>query len=160
MILIDREDVDRMDLRPSVFLVEWDPDDPVKFAEGQALDFPEIPAPGPFLCVVTDEDAWAGQREGRLLNVAIKRSGIVHRRKWEYLADLYAEAMGISRQSFVLRFSSMRGQMQRHRGEWLPWDEVHHWPEGGDLAWSALVHGHDPSIMIFERSGIRQVKHL
>ncbi len=160
MILLEREDVDRLGLPASFFLVEWDPNDPEQFAEATKVDWADIPAEGPFLLVVNDEYAWVGQRADRLLYlVAQKRADPVNLRWWKGLADLYAESMGISRQSLVLRYSAMRRQMHRHRGEWFPWEEIYHWPEGGDLAWSALVHGHDPSIRTREHEGQRQVRY-
>lgn len=158
MILIDREDVDRLGLWAAPFLVKWNLDDPVEFAEGTKADWADIPAEGPFLCVVTDEDAWAGQADD-LYHVAQKRADPINLRQWQGLADLYAAEMGISRQGLVLRFSSMRRQVRRSPGRWVRWDRVYHWPEGGDLMWSALVHGHHPWMKVREHEGQRQVRY-
>lgn len=159
MILIEREDVDRLGLWTYPFLMFWDPNDPEQWAEGNALDFPDMPAPGPFLLIVHDEAAWAGQRADRLSQVAGKRLDPPNRRWWQALGDMYAEAMGISRQSLVLRFAAMSKYLRRERrGQWHPWDEVYHWPEGGDLAWSALVHGRHPWFEVREHEGLREVR--
>lgn len=157
MILLDREDVERLDLWTLPFLVRWDPNDPEEWARGQALDFPDIPAPGPFLLVVTDEDAWAGQTPGLLSCVAHKRADPINLKKWQGLADLYAAEMGVSRQGLVLRFSSVRRQL-RTRPHWMRWDSVYHWPEGEALMWSALVHGRHPWIEVREHNGERQAR--
>jgi hypothetical protein len=154
MILLDREDVERFGLWPRPFLVEWEMGSP----EAIAADYAEVPADGPFLLVVHDEHAWAGQREGHLHPVAGKRYDPPNRRWWTYLADLYAKSMGISRQSLVLRFSAMTRRARRNPGEWLRWDDVYHWSEGGDLAWSALVHGRHPWLKVREYEGERQVR--
>lgn len=160
MILLEREDVDRLGLWTYPFMVRWDHNDPVQWAEGNALDFPDIPAEGPFLLVVHDEDAWAGQGGwGGLYHVAQKRADSINMRWWRALADLYAEAMGISRQSLVLRFAAMRRHLSSNRDPWFSWEEVYHWPEGGDLAWSALVHGHPHGIAVREHEGQRQIRY-
>lgn len=160
MILIDREDVDRLDLWPYPFLVRWDPNDPVKWAEGAKIDYPDIPAPGPFLLVVTDEDAWAGQEVDRLTNVAMKRADDIQLRRWRGLADLYAAEMGVSRQGLILRYSSVRRQLRGNPGQWYRWEAVYRWPQGGDLMWSALLHGHHPWIKAREHEGRRQVRYI
>jgi len=156
MILLDREDVVRLDLLKSPFYVRWDPDDPVAFAEGQALDFPEIMADGPFLLVVHDEGAWAGQPE-RLVNVAGRELNF---QNWTALADLYAESMGISRLSMLRRYTSIRRQTRRRPVGlgWMRWENAYHWPDGDDLAWSALVHGRHPILEVREHDGKRQVR--
>jgi len=160
MILLDREDVVRLDLLKSPFYVRWDPDDPVAFAEGQALDFPEIIAEGPFLLVVNDEFAWAGQHPDRLSNVAGRRLDAVNFQHWKALADIYAESMGISRQSLLLRFASLRRQTRRRPAGlgWMKWENAYHWPEGDDLAWSALTDGRHPTLEVREHEGQRQVR--
>lgn len=138
------------------FCKTWDPNDPVEWAEGQALDFPDVIAEGPFLVVVNDEYAWAGQRVGHLTQVAQKRADPINLRQWRYLADLYSQSMGISRQSFVLRFSSMRRRLLH--GDWVSWRDAHPWPDGGDHMWSAIVHGNDPWLQAREHEGRRQVR--
>lgn len=158
MILLDREDVERLDLWNLPFLVRWDPNDPDEWAKGQALDFPDVMAPGPFLLVVHDEDAWAGQAFDSLSCVAQKRADPINMKKWRHLADLYAKEMGVSRQGLVLRFSSVRRQLRQRRG-WVRWNAIYHWPEGGDLVWSALVHGHHPWIEVREHQGQRQARY-
>lgn len=156
MILLEREDVDRLDLWTYPFLVKWDLDDPEQFAEGAKVDWAEIPADGPFLLVVHDENALAGQDASSLYEVAGKRYDIHNKRKWKALADMYAEAMGISRQSMVLRFAAMTRHVRQATG-WLDWDEVYHWPQGGDLAWSALMYGYHPWLVVREHGMLRQV---
>lgn len=157
MILIDREDVIRlgMDKFGYPFFIEWEIGSP----EAIATDYADIIAEGPFLCVVTDEDVWAGQKPNRLQRVAQKRADTINLRQWRYLADLYAEGMGITRQSLILRFSSVRRQTRRSPGRWYRWEQVYHWPEGGDLMWSALVYGRHPWIEVREHEGRRQVRY-
>ena len=93
MILLDRNDVDRLDLPQYPFYLDWDMDDPVDVMEGEALGYPDIPAPGPFLLVVHDEEALAGQRLEDLCPVASKREDPASLRRWRGLADIYAECM-------------------------------------------------------------------
>ena len=128
MILLDREDVDRIGLPQHPF-----------YAEDE-----EVPAKGPFMLVVHDDGAWAGNHLDDLYLVASKREDPANLQRWQDLADIYADCMGISRQSLVLRYSSMRKQTYRVRGQWLPWEEVYHWPEGNEHAWSALLYGQHP----------------
>lgn len=161
MILIDREDVIRVgiDTRSS-FLVDWDPDDPVSWAEGQALDFPEILAEGPFLLVVHNEWAWAGQELRNLQPVAGRKIDPPNFERWKYLADLYAEEMGISRQGLLLRFASIERRLYKTgSGGWFPWEQFYHWPEGSDLAWSALAHGQHDEMQARKHEGQLQVRH-
>jgi hypothetical protein len=158
MILLDREDVDRLGLWQLPFYVEWDMDDPVQFEEGTKADWADIPADGPFLLVVNDEWAWAGQREDGLYQVAQKRADPINLRWWQALADMYAAEMGISRQSLVLRFSSVRRKVRRNPDQWFRWEDLYHWPEGGDLAWSALMHGRWWDITVRERDGKREAR--
>lgn len=161
MILLDQEDALRLDLPyMGMFRVHWDPDDPVKWDEGQALDFPDLIADGPFLLVVNDEWACAGQDANRLSMVAGRRIDAPNLRNWRYLADLYAGSMGISRQGLLLRFAAMSRYLRRdRRGEWVRWEKVYHWPEGGDLAWSSLVYGRHDWFKVREHEGERQVMH-
>ena len=160
MILLEREDVDRIGLEPYPFLTFWNPDDPEQWAVGNAQNFPDLPAPGPFLLVVDDEYAWAGQRKDGLHQVAGKRLDSQNRRWWQALAGMYSSAMGISTQSMVLRYTSMGRHLRRAgRGEWHSWNHIYHWPEGRDLAWSALVHGRHPWFEVREHQGQRQITH-
>lgn len=159
MILIDREDVDRIGLNPGPFYIVWDLDDPEEFEEGQKADWADIPAPGPFVLIVHDFCAWAGHRVDSLSLVAVKRMDPANRVWWTDLATLYAEGMGISLQSLVRRFTTMTQFMRRHPDSWVSWGEVYHWPEGGDLAWSALVYGQHPWMEAREHEGQRQVRY-
>lgn len=159
MILLERKDVERLGLWTYPFLVHWDPNDPEKWAEGNRLDFPDILADGPFLLVVNDEHAWAGQKKDQLNQVAQKRADPPNLRWWRALADMYAESMGISRQGFVLRFSAMKRRMRGLPSHWFEWDKIYDWPEGEDLMWSALVYGHHPWIKVREHEGRRQVRY-
>ena len=158
MILIDRDDVIRIGLSDHIaFQVHWDLNDPVQFAEGTAADWADILAEGPFLLVANDEIAWAGQGDG-FYHVAEKRYDPIHRQRWGDLAGLYADAMGISLQSLVKRFTAMRQLVSDHRGEWLPWGGVYHWPEGRDLAWSAVKDDRHYAFKTREYRGQRQVR--
>lgn len=159
MILLDREDVVALKMEGPPFLVTWDPNDPVAWAEGAKVDYADILADGPFLMVVTDEDAWAGQSEDHLSHIAQKRADTTNRKRWVYLADLYAAEIGVSRQGFTLRFTSMVRQTKRNRGRWFPWSTVYHWLEGGDLVWSALKHASHPHLEVMEDNGARYVRH-
>ena len=161
MILLDREDVIRLDLRTRPFLITWDPNDPVEFAEGTKADWADILAEGPFLLIVHDEAAWAGQETERLYNVAGRQIDPPNFRWWKALADLYAESMGISRQGLLLRFASMRRQTRRRPVGlgWMQWENVYHWPDENDLAWSSLVYGHHPTLEVREHDGQRQVRY-
>lgn len=159
MILIDREDVIQCGLADhTAFQVHWNLNDPVQFAEGAKVDWIDILADGPFLLVANDEYAWAGQGD-RLYMVAGKRYDPINRQRWGYLADLYAEEMGISRQSLVKRFTAMRKLVSHRRGDWLPWGGVYHWPEGRDLAWSALLDEKRDQFEKREYNGQRQVRY-
>lgn len=155
MILIDREDVFElgMDKLGYPFFTIWEIGSP----EAIATDYADIVAEGPFLCVVTDTEAWAGQKVGQLSPVAQKRADPINLRQWEYLAGLYAAEMEISRRAFVLRFSGMRRRLAHTPGQWFPWGEIYHWSEGDDLMWSALVHGHHSWLKVREYEGQREV---
>ena len=159
MILLDREEVVALDMDEPAFFVTWDPNDPVAWAEGAKVDYADILADGPFLLVVTDEDAWAGQREDHLSHIAQKRADPANRKRWTRLADLYAAEIGVSRQSFTLRFASMARQTRRNRGQWLLWPTVYHWPEGEDLVWSALKHASHPHLEVREDNGERYARY-
>lgn len=143
MILLDREDVVRlgMDGWTYPFCVDQDGAD--------------VLADGPFLLVVHNEGAWAGLDADSMEPVAEKRVDPANNRRWKYLADLYAEAMRISRHSLILRYTAMIQDCDP--GQWFEWEGVYHWPEGGDLAWSALVHAHHPWLEVCEVDGERLV---
>ena len=159
MILIDRDDVIRIGLADhTAFQVHWDRNDPVQFAEGTAADWADILADGPFLLVVNDEIAWAGQGDG-FYHVAEKRHDPINRQRWRDLADLYADAMNIPVQSLVKRFTAMRQLVSSRREEWLLWDDVYHWPEGNDLAWSSVVDDRHYAFKTREHEGQRQVRY-
>jgi hypothetical protein len=156
MILLDRGDVIRLDLWAYPFLIEWE----VGSSEAVEADYADIIAEGPFVLVVHDEDAWAGQGDS-LYRVAQKRADPINHRQWKDLADLYAASMGITRQSLVLRYSAMTRRLRRRPLGlgWARWDHIYHWPEGDDLAWSALMYGHHPHIEAREHEGQRQVRY-
>lgn len=161
MILLDKEDVVRIGLHiGAAFLVEWDPDDPARWAEGVDLDFPDVIADGPFLLVVHNEWAWAGQRSDNLYPVAGRKVGPPHFERWKALADLYAASMGISRQGLLLRFASVERRLWRTgSGDWFPWEQFYHWSEGSDLAWSALAYGQHDEMQARKHEGRLQVRH-
>jgi hypothetical protein len=152
MILIDRKDVDRLiplGLPKSCFY-------PDREIEGH----PDEISPGPFIAIVTEDRAWVGTRVGNLYGVAPKRADAINYRIWAGLADLYVAEMGISRQSFVKRFSAMTRFLSRNRESWFPWEQVYHWPEGSDLAWSSALMGSSSSFLkAREHNGQRQVRY-
>jgi len=151
----------RLDLWRLPFYIEWDPDDPEEWQEGQDLDFPEILAHGPFVMVVHDEAVWAGQHPDSLYNVAARRSDPPNFQRWKALADIYADCMGVSRQGLLLRYWAMKRYLAvgDRKGEFHPWGDVYHWPEGGEFVWSALVRGNHPWLKVREHEGQRQVKY-
>jgi hypothetical protein len=159
VILLDKEDVERLDLWKHPFYRRWDTKDPEQVDEAIALGWPDILADGPFLLVVHDEAAWAGQA-GRLLKVAGRRIDPPNHKWWSALADMYADDMGVSRQSLLLRYASIRRYLRSdRRGQWCSWEKVYHWPDEGDLVWSALVHGHHPWLEVREDDENREVRY-
>jgi len=162
MILLDREDVVRLTndgMWTYPFYVNWDPENPALFQRGEDLDFPDIIADGPFVLIVNDEYAWAGRDVDHLYEVAKRRKDAPNFKSWKALADLYAKEMGISRQSLLLRYAAMSRRLRRdHRSQWRPWDEIYHWPDGSDLAYSALTFGKHPWLVTREHEGERQVR--
>jgi hypothetical protein len=160
MILLDQEDVVRLDLWKYPFYRRWDVEDPAQVDEAIALGWPDVLADGPFLLVVHDEDAWAGQEIDSLYNVAGRRTDRPNHKWWMALADLYADGMGISRQSLLLRFASASRYLRGDRlGQWCPWEKAYHWPDKDDLAWSSLVYGRHPWIEVRENDGRQEVMH-
>jgi len=161
MILLEKEDVVPLldkGMRKMPFYVEWDPDDPVSSRQAQELDFADILADGPFVLIVNDEYAWVGQDADHLHEIAKRRRDIPNLKWWRALADLYAAEMGISRQSLLLRFAAMNRRLHRDSGQWFAWDEIYHWSDGSDLAYSALTFGRHPWLVTREHEGKRQVK--
>lgn len=148
MILLERDDVIRLGMDG------WD----YPFCVDR--DDVDVLAEGPFLLVVHNEHAWAGQDVDSMEQVAGRRIDPPNHRRWKYLADLYAAAMGISRHSITLRYVWMSRHLNDKRGQPFLWDDIYHWPEGSDLAWSALVHGHHPWFRVYETEGQRMVEHL
>lgn len=136
MMLIDREDVERLGLDPFPFYLRREVGSPEAIAHA---DDPDVMADGPFLLIVNDEMAWAGQSEDRLMLVANKKADGAALRRWQGLADLYVAGTGFSRVSLVMRIRSV-GRALRAAGGWCPWDHVYHWPEGSERVWSGLYH--------------------
>lgn len=156
MILIDRDDVVRVGLADhTAFQVEWE----VGSHEAVEADYADVLAEGPFMLTVNDECAWAGQHGEALYRVAEKRLDPVNLQCWKDLADIYAASMGLSRQGLVLRFAAMRRHLRYERRGWIRWRQVYHWPDGGDLAWSALLDKHHPEIEAREHVGEREVRY-
>lgn len=163
MILLDKEYVDRSSLWRMPFYIEWDPDDPVSSQQAQDLDFPDIVAEGPFLLVVHDDAAWAGQDADRLYCVAERSLDKQNFKNWKPLADLYVKSMGISRQSMLLRYAAMKRYLAQgeYRDTPQPWEDAYHWPDKDDLAWSALLYGRHPWLEAYEdKHGKRWVSHI
>ena len=156
MILIEREDVDRLiplGLPKMPFYVRWEIGDPI----GEILDYPDVLSPGPFVAIVTDDEAWVGTSANRLCGVAPRRADRINYRIWAGLADLYVAEMGISRQGFIKRFAAMNRFLGRNPGQWIPWEEAYHWPDERNLAWSSV--SMDSSIKTREHEGQRQVRY-
>ena len=153
MMLIDAMDVIRVGLRDHVaFQREWVIGSP----EAIEADYADVLARGPFLLTVNDECAWAGQHAESLHRVAERRLDPLNYQWHQGLAEIYAEAVGVSRQSYLLRFAAMRRRL-RHESDWMRWNEIYHWPEGADLVWSSLMH--HPEIEARERTGEREVRY-
>lgn len=145
MILLDREDVVRLGMDGWTY----------PFCEDR--DGVDVLGEGPFVFVVHNEHAWGGRDTDSMERIAGRRVDPANYRRWIYLADLYAEAMGISRHSMVMRYVWMSKDVISSRPEWFEWEKIYHWPEGGDLAWSALVHGHHPLLEVDVDNGERLV---
>ena len=153
MILIDAVDVIRVGLRDHVaFQTEWVVGSP----DAIRADYADVLARGPFLLTVNDECAWAGQHAEALHRVAERRLDPLNYHRYQDLAEIYADAVGVSRQSYLSRFAAMRRRL-RHEPDWMQWQEIYHWQEGSDLAWSSLRH--HPEIEARERTGEREVRY-
>ena len=77
MILIEKEDVLRIGLNPIPFYIKWEIGSP----EAVAADYDDIIADGPFILVMNDDEAWAGQLLYLLHLVARKQNDSVNRRR-------------------------------------------------------------------------------
>lgn len=155
VILLERDDVDRIGLTGYWFNRHWEPDDP----EGIACDFADLPDPGPFLLRVNDEQAWVKRSTDPYWFRAGHRARYPcdEQRQWSALFDLYAEGIGISPATLRNRFMGMRRRLKRI-GRWARWEWVYPWPEGGDLVWSSLVD--HPWLETRELNEKRQVRYV
>ena len=135
MILLDREDVERIGLNPALFYRRW------VVGERDALvhNYADIPADGPFLLRVDDESAWVSQ-DGEEWERAAQRTRYrgPEESRWYELADLYAAGAGLTRASFLRRIGSIRKRLAQADGEWVYWDRVYRWPDGGAQIWDGL----------------------
>lgn len=155
MILLDREDVNRIGLNPALFYRKWEVGSP----EALEHDYADVPAPGPFLLRVDDESAWVSQ-DGEEWECAARRTR--HRgpeeSAWYELATLYAEGAGMTRASFLRRIGSVRNVLNEMPEQWMPWQIVYHWPDGGDLVWEGLFR--HPWIKTATIEGVRKVRYV
>ena len=135
MILLDREDVERIGLNPALFYRKW----VVGERDALVYNYADIPAAGPFLLRVNDEAAWVSQ-DGEEWECAARRTRYrgPEESAWYELASLYAAGAGLTRASFLRRIGSVREQLGRTPGMWFPWRRVYHWPDGGDQVWDGL----------------------
>lgn len=137
MILLEREDVDRIGLDPYWFLMHWVAGSP----EALAADYAEVPSPGPFLLKVHDESAWVSHHGDDWRKVAERlRHDGESQRRWGLLVELYAEAAGLTRMSFLGRLASVRRQLKKTPNVWEDWQEAYDWSDGSDLVWSGIIH--------------------
>lgn len=157
MIILEREDVNRIGLDPYWFLVRWVPGS----KEAMAADYAEMPSPGPFLLKVHDEAAWVshGGDDDHWVKVAMRlRYDCDAQQRWGMLVDLYAAEVGVTRMSFLGRWASVRRRLRLTPNTWEDWGTVHHWPEGSDLMWSAVIY--HPCLEIREHLGRKEVRYV
>ena len=155
MILLERDDVDRIGLDPYWFLMQWIPGS----KEALKYDYEERPAPGPFLLKVNDEAAWishGGDNDWRKVAERTRTNGQGQLR-YGMLVELYAEAAGLTRMSFLGRLASVKRQLKRTPDVWEDWTTVYHWPEGSDIVWSGLIH--HPWLETREHLGRKEVRY-
>ncbi len=156
MILLDREDVNRIGLDPYWFLVQWVPGS----KDALDADYAEMPSPGPFLLKVNDEAAWVshgGENDWRKVAERTRVNGNAQLR-WGHLVTLYAEAVGIPRMSLLGRWASVRRQLKRTPNVWKDWTTVYRWPEGSDIVWSGIIH--HPWLETRENAGRKEVRYV
>lgn len=156
MILLDREDVDRIGLTGYWFNKHWEPDDP----EGIACDFADLPDPGPFLLIVNDEHAWVKRSTDAYWFQVGKRARYPceEQRHWSELFDLYAEAIGISPAKLRNRYMGMRRRLKSRPNRWVSWRYAYPWKEGSELVWSSLMD--HPWVERREEGGRRDVRYV
>lgn len=158
VILLEREDVDRIGLTGYWFNRHWEPDDP----EGIACDYADLPDPGPFLLVVNDEEAWVKRGVDQYWFRAGHRARYPcdEQRQWSALFDLYAEEIGISPATLRNRFMGMRRRLAQVDGVWRWWNIAYSWVEGRDLVWSSITEAGHPWLATRERNGHREVRYV
>lgn len=154
MILLEREDVNRIGLDPYWFLVQWVPGS----KEAMKWDYAEMPSPGPFLLRVNDEAAWVSQ-DGELWRKVAerRRDNSKSQRQWGFLVELYAQEIGLSQMSLLGRWASVRRQLKKTPDTWEDWATVYHWPEGSDIVWSGIIH--HPWLETREHLGRKEVRY-
>lgn len=136
MILIEKEDVVRLDLDRYPFHHRWG-----EVGSQEAYEHrndPDVLADGPFLLLVNNEEAWAGQSAGQLMRVAVRRADEVGLRRWQGLADLYLADTSLSRRSLCQRIRSVERKVRTLEGAWAPWDSLYTWDDASDRVWSGL----------------------
>jgi hypothetical protein len=156
MILLEREDVNRIGLNPYWFLVQWVPGS----KDAMDADYAEMPSPGPFLLKVHDEAAWishGGDNDWRKVAERTRTNGNGQLR-YGMLVELYAEAAGLTRMSFLGRFASIRRQLRSTPGVWEDWTKVYRWPGGSDEVYSGIIH--HPWLETREHLGQKEVRYV
>lgn len=135
MMLLDREDVIRLKLWEFPFHRVYEPGTPEAI---EHANDPDIIADGPFVFVVNNEFAFAGQTADSLYPAANKRADEIQRLRWVGLADLYLEDLGITRMSMCKRIRSMQDTLKDLDREWVRWDWLYKWDEGSERIFSGL----------------------
>lgn len=157
MILLERVDVNRIGLDPYWFLVKWVPGSPA----AMAADYVEMPSPGPFLLKVHDEAAWVshGGERDEWKQVAMRlRYDCSAQQRYGLLVNLYSEAAGLTRMSFLGRWASIRKRLRETPDTWEDWQKVYRWGDGSDLTWSGLIH--HPCLETREHRGRKEVRYV
>ena len=155
MILVDREDFEGFGFQESLFYRKWIPGEP----EAVACDYADVPALGPFLISVNDEDAWfSHDGEGWVGIAKNTRHEGPEQRRWSHLAALYTASVGLSPRSLVNRLRSVKVRLRRTPDRWVRWSSVYRWGEGSDLIWSGLMN--HPHLKIRENMGQKEVLYV
>jgi hypothetical protein len=155
MIILEREDVDRIGLNPALFYKSW----VVGSLEALIADYADVPDPGPFLLKVNDEQAWVSKdgEEWMQAGKRLRHVGVAQAH-WSALASLYMESEGLTIHHLTRRLKSVRGTLRKKPGVWMRWNNVYRWPEARDLIWSGLIY--HPWLETRERFGEKEIRHV